>query len=152
LQIVDVKVSEKVIPRESLSTEDVVVKEALLKRLLVTKRISVHLYEVLKTLPLHHVREILRRIVSSPVEDVSSVYGADDLDYSSYPYNQQYEDNNVEDVVYRQKINRILSHLYNKDVVVGDNVYTPMVVRDLLKTFGHRGEVVPREVEGIFRH
>jgi hypothetical protein len=139
-KIVDVKVDQKIIPTTSVPLDveqDIVVKEALLKRLLVTKRISYELYTVLKTLPLYHVKEIVKRIVSSPVVDVDfddftfptrHHFGVDDVDQVDF----------TKDSVYRHKINEIISQLYNNDIV-GDK-YTP-VIRDLMKVLGHHNTV-----------
>ncbi|OXA50182.1 uncharacterized protein LOC110854001 [Folsomia candida] len=134
-KIVDVKVDEKIIPsseyHHTTDVEDVIVKESLLKRLLITKRITPELYSILKNLPLHHVREIVRRIVSPSVVDVDSVYGED----VTFP-TRHYEDiNNVDfnDVVYRHRINEIVNQLY-KNELVGER-HIP-VVRDLLKVLG----------------
>jgi hypothetical protein len=132
-KILNVVVDEKIIP-QTQTTEDFegkwTVKEQLLKKLLVNKYISLELYQVLKTLPLEHVKEIVRRIAPSVFSDIdSSVF--ENVDDVAYPYHRV---NDVDDVIYRQKINRIIDQLYNKELV-GDR-YTP-VVRDLLKTFGH---------------
>jgi hypothetical protein len=145
-KIVDVKVDEKIVPRSEINTvspydveRDVVVKDALLKRFLVNKHISVELYTVLKTLPLHQVREILRRIV--PSVDVETIFG-DDYTYPTrhHAYTGVEDVNNVDinDVLYRHKINEIVGQLYNKEFV-GDR-YTH-VARDLLKVLGHHNYV-----------
>jgi hypothetical protein len=64
LQIVDVKVDEKVIPRTTqVEGETYYVKETLLKKLLLNKVITPEIYELLKTLPESRVIEIVRDLV-----------------------------------------------------------------------------------------
>jgi hypothetical protein len=64
LQIVDVKVDEKVIPRTTqVEGETYYVKETLLKKLLLNKVITPEIYELLKTLPESRVMEIVRDLV-----------------------------------------------------------------------------------------
>jgi hypothetical protein len=145
-KIVDVKVDEKIVPQSEIrtpSTFDVernqIVKHTLLKRLLVNRRISPELYTILRTLPLHHVKEIVRRIV--PSFDVESVYGEEESFPTRHHWGQVEDINDADftrDSVYRHKINEILGKLNNNEFV-GDR-YTP-VVRDLLRVLGHHNTV-----------
>jgi len=139
-KIVDVKVDEKIVPRDESVVSEYsyetkhMLKEALLKRLLITRHITPDMYHILRTLPLHQVKEIVRRIVSSPV-DIESVFG----DETTYPTRRHFnfddiKVNNYDDVLYRHKINRIINNLYNNELV-GER-YTP-AVRDLLNVLGH---------------
>jgi hypothetical protein len=63
-KIVDVKVDERVIPEHQAVSEierEVLIKDILLKKLVVHKKISYELYTILKTLPLAHVKEVVRK-------------------------------------------------------------------------------------------
>jgi len=63
-KIVDVKVDEKVIPQQQAVSEierEVLIKDILLKKLVISKKISYELYTILKTLPLAHVKEVVRK-------------------------------------------------------------------------------------------
>jgi len=136
--IVDVKVDEKVVPTSELHQVTEVEREnlhILLKRLLITKRISPELYTILQTLPVHHVKEIIRRIVSPSIVDVDSIFG-DDVTYPTRRHFGVEDINKVDfnDVVYRHKLNQIVNQLYNNELVGERHI---PVVRDLLKVLGH---------------
>jgi hypothetical protein len=140
-KVVDVQVDEKIVPTTDMLTPrhswaheetetDKIWKHTVLKRLLVTKVITPELYTVLKTLPVHHVRELVHRIVRDT-----------DFNFDSDVYNVDFDptfDVDVNDVFYRHKINPIISELYNKDVT-GDRYN--VVLRDLLKVLKHRDNI-----------
>jgi hypothetical protein len=118
------------------------IKEHILRRMLINKHITYEMYRVLHTLPLHHVKEIVRRIDPTIVFD--PIYSRYYNEEHSFPTHHRFVD--VNDVMERPEVNEILRRL-TRDDIVGDR-YTP-IVRDLMKVFRHR-DYVPN-VEDIMR-
>jgi hypothetical protein len=146
-RVVDVKVAEHVLPETEVRMTETEtereIKEHILRRMLVNKHITYEMYRVLYTLPLHHVKEIVRRIDPTIVFD--PIYSRYYNEEHSFPTHHRFVD--VNDVVNeRPEVNEILRRL-SRDDVVGDR-YTP-IVRDLMKVFRHR-DYVPT-VEDIIR-
>lgn len=127
-RIVDVQVDNKIIPQTGIrhqdSVKDEIEKEVLLIRLLKERKINYHIYQILRTLPYYHVKEIVHRIVSGQVS-IDGIYN-------------QYNDYNVnyDDITYRHKLNGVVGRLYNNEIV-GDK-YNQWI-RDLYQVVGHRG-------------
>jgi hypothetical protein len=139
-RIVDVNVAEKVVPE--YETEKQIIKEVILKRLLVTRRITPDLYVVLKNLPLYHVKEIVKRIVHPSL--VEKYFG----DETTYPIHHfpTFDYNNVEEHIYRPRVHEIIRNLYENELL-GERHLTP--VRDLLKVIGHHYPTVVPTVDDI---
>jgi hypothetical protein len=133
-RIVDVKVDERVLPETEVRMTETEtereVKEHILRRMLVNKHITYEMYRVLYTLPLHQVKEIVRRIDPTIVFDPT--YSRYNNEEHRFPTHHRFVD--VNDVVERPEVNEILRRLSREDIV-GDR-YTP-VVRDLMKVFKH---------------
>jgi len=127
--------SERIQSLEFETETEKMVKESLLKHLLISKHITHEMYTVLKTLPIHKVKEIVRKMV----KDVS--YNMD-FDVKTFPTRRwdgqvDVSAEDVNDIIYRHKVNPFHSQWNNIDnEFVGDR-YTP-VVRDLMKVLGQR--------------